>query len=80
MTTKHPDMDLQGRIQLLVACGNYIQRNDEAWQRAKPRLFLKTTGSQEEFIDLATSNIVKELLQQEVLQVDGHAISFTQTC
>jgi len=61
-------MDLQGRIQLLVACGNYIQSNDEAWQRAKSKAFSENNWFTGEFIDLATSNIVKELLQQEVLQ------------
>ena len=60
-------MDLQTRIALLEALGQYIQHNDTTWQAAKRKAFSENNWFTEEFIDLAVGNLVEELLQQEKL-------------
>ena len=62
-------MNLQQRKELLVRLGNYMLGSDESWLKAKQRAFEENHWFIPEFIDLATKNIAREMLQPEALQI-----------
>ena len=61
-------MNLQHRINLFVELGNYLKKNDTAWQDIKERAFQKNPWFTHDFIDTATANIITEYLQKEALE------------
>lgn len=60
-------MNLQNRIDLFVELGNYLGKNDEAWQEAKLRASHKNPWFTEDFSSLATGNIIRYFLQKDLL-------------
>ena len=60
-------MNLTERIDLIVELGQYITKNPPEWQLAKEKAGLKNSWFTEEFVNLATTNIVEEFLQKEKL-------------
>jgi hypothetical protein len=62
-------MNLQQRKELLVRLGNYMLGTDETWLKSKQRAFEENRWFIPEFIDLATKNIAREMLQPEPLQI-----------
>lgn len=61
-------MNLQNRIEILVALGEYLSKNDPAWQDAKKQAQAKNPWFTQTFIDLAVGNIVEHYLTVEKLQ------------
>lgn len=60
-------MNLQNRIDLFVELGNYLEKNDSAWQEAKRRASHKNPWFTEDFSSLATGNIIRYFLQKNLL-------------
>jgi Acyl-CoA reductase (LuxC). len=60
-------MNLTERIDLVVELGQYITKNPPEWQLTKEKAGIKNSWFTEEFVNLATTNIVKEFLQKEQL-------------
>lgn len=60
-------MNLQNRIDLFVELGNYLGKNDAAWQEAKLRASHKNPWFTEAFSSLATGNIIRYFLQRDLL-------------
>jgi hypothetical protein len=61
-------MKLQNRIEILAALGDYLSKNNPAWQDAKKQAQAKNPWFTETFIDLAIRNIVEYYLPVETLQ------------
>lgn len=61
-------MNLQHRINLFAALGNYLKKNDADWQDAKDNAFRKNPWFTPEFIDIATENIIASYLQKDLLE------------
>lgn len=60
-------MNLTERIDLAVELGQYITKNPPEWQLAIEKAGIKNSWFTEEFVNLATTNIVKQFLQKEQL-------------
>lgn len=61
-------MNLQHRINLFVALGNYLKENDSEWQETKLQAHQKNAWFTPGFIDIATKNIIENYLQKEQLE------------
>jgi len=61
-------MNLTERIDLAVELGRYMTKNPPEWQVAKEKAGIKNTWFTEQFVNLATNNIVKEFLQKEQME------------
>ncbi|HSU51811.1 MAG TPA: hypothetical protein VLJ41_14500 [Segetibacter sp.] len=61
-------MTLQQRIEILVKVGKYMQENSEEWQKVKELANRKNHWFIQEFVEMATSNVVNNFLQQDKLQ------------
>ncbi|MBC7534152.1 MAG: acyl-CoA reductase [Ferruginibacter sp.] len=61
-------MNLQHRINLFAELGSYLKKNESDWQDAKESAFQKNPWFTHELIDIATDNIVEQLLQKEQLE------------
>ena len=61
-------MNLQERIDLLVALGDYMLSQNAAWKEAQQKAFTENRWFTPEFINTAVKNIGKEFLQKEKLQ------------
>jgi hypothetical protein len=61
-------MNLQYRIDLLVRLGEYMLSDEQPWQEAKEKAGQENGWFIPEFIDLATQNIAKSFLDEEILK------------
>ena len=61
-------MNLQQRINLFTALGEYLDQNHTDWQAAKEEAFQKNPWFTPQFIDIATKNITTCYLQKSVLE------------
>lgn len=61
-------MNLQHRINLLAALGQYILSDDESWHAAKIKASQQNSWFIPEFIDLAVTNIVHNFLKKDLLE------------
>jgi hypothetical protein len=61
-------MNLQERIDLLVALGDYMLSENDKWKDAQQKAFAENSWFTPEFINTAVKNIGKEFLQKEKLQ------------
>ncbi len=61
-------MNLQNRIDILAALGEYLSKNDAVWQEAKRQAQAKNPWFTENFIEAAVNNIVEHYLSVEKLQ------------
>jgi hypothetical protein len=61
-------MNLQKRIEILLALQKYLLSNDEEWQQIRLKSFLHNGWFTEDFIDLAVQNICTHFLQKEKLE------------
>src|SRR5271154_5088894 len=61
-------MNLQERIDLLVALGDYMLSENAGWKEAQQKAFTENRWFTPEFINTAVKNIGKEFLQKEKLQ------------
>ena len=62
------DMNLSKRIELMVRLGQYIQQNNEDWQRIKEKAYINNPWFLPAFIDLSLRNITSHFLQGEALK------------
>lgn len=60
-------MNLQQRLEILVQLGEYISAQPESWQITKQTAMQKNNWFTQDFMDLATANIVNAFLQKEEL-------------
>ncbi|HEY6062121.1 MAG TPA: acyl-CoA reductase, partial [Chitinophagaceae bacterium] len=60
-------MNLPYRIDLLVRLGQYILSEERPWQQAKEKAGYENGWFIPEFVDLATKNIARSFLQNEIL-------------
>lgn len=60
-------MNLQQRLEILVQLGEYISAQPESWKIAKQTAMQKNNWFTQNFVDLATANIVNAFLQKEEL-------------
>ncbi len=60
-------MNLQNRIALLLRLREYLLENGETWKQIKDTAFAHNGWFTEEFIDLATKNIIGRFLEEEKL-------------
>lgn len=74
-------MNLQHRIDLLVRLGQYILSADEEWLECKERASRENGWFIPEFIELATRNIARFYLENELLKnwVASYQIPLHQT-
>jgi Acyl-CoA reductase (LuxC) len=61
-------MTVQKRIALLVQLGDYIQSNNQEWQEVKLLASQKNGWFIPAFLDIASQNIVEQMLQKEILE------------
>lgn len=61
-------MNLQQRIDLFEALGNYLGKNPSGWQEARKRASVVNPWFTENFIDLSLSNIISRYLQKPLLE------------
>lgn len=61
-------MNLQTRINLLAALGDYIMANDKEWQEVKHRASEKNGWFTLNFIDIACENIASQFLKKDKLE------------
>jgi hypothetical protein len=61
-------MNLQNRIDLFVDLGQYLRKNEPEWLSVKKEAAAKNPWFTEEFIDIATNNIIDKFLQKELLE------------
>jgi hypothetical protein len=59
---------MKERIDLLVKLGDYLLLNNEALQFAKQKAQAQNAWFTQEFIDLATKNIIENFLQKDLLE------------
>lgn len=61
-------MNLSQRKELLVQLGNYMQSEEEQWQRAKHNAYLENHWFIAEFVELSVKNIALSFLQPHQLE------------
>jgi Acyl-CoA reductase (LuxC) len=61
-------MQLQKRIESFVALGKNLSDNTTEWQQAKQTAEYKNGWFTQDFIELASSNIIRYFLQEDILQ------------
>lgn len=61
-------MDLQNRIKLVLALGDYLKKNTEEWQEIKQQAFYRNGWFIPEFTDHATQQILENFLQEDKLK------------
>ena len=61
-------MQLSQRLELLVRLQAYMLGNDEQWQAAKEKAYMKNGWFIPQFIELAAKNIATHLLSRNILQ------------
>jgi hypothetical protein len=61
-------MNLQQRIEILQRLGDYMLKNDDAWENAKQKAFGENNWFIDEFIELSIKNIVGQYLSGQALQ------------
>ena len=64
-------MDLQGRKNTLAALGNLLRSHPASWQEAVRRAEQQNPWFTQDFIKLATENIVDRFLQPAVLDEEA---------
>lgn len=60
-------MNLQHRVELFVALGDYLKKGGDSWQEAKFRASKLNPWFTESFIDIAAKNIIDQYLNREKL-------------
>jgi len=68
MQFNHNDMNLQHRIDLMVALGDYMRSNESEWQEIKDKAFQHNPWFIPEFIDSAINAITENLLHKTLLE------------
>ncbi len=61
-------MDLQNRINLVLAVGDYLRKNTEEWQEIKQQAFYRNGWFIPEFTEHAIQQIVENFLQEDKLK------------
>lgn len=61
-------MNLERRIAILTALGNYMLSGDPEWQEAKEKASRENSWFIPEFIELAASNIAENFLKKDILE------------